>query len=91
MAHYWPPKDPDELLDFENDWTKRLAGDTITLSTFTVVTGDCTVDTSENNDPITKVWLAGGTLGETCTILNRIETGGGRIHDWTMSLKIKAK
>ncbi len=29
MALSWPFKDPDEVLDYQIDWTARLAGDTI--------------------------------------------------------------
>ena len=36
MSISWPSKDPDEVLDYELDWSLRLAGDTIVTSTWTV-------------------------------------------------------
>jgi hypothetical protein len=89
----WKPKDPDERSDYSVDWTKRLAGDTIASSTFETVTGDVVVEPSTDSftDTATTVWLTGGTLGETCEVLNRIETAAGRIWDSTQRIKIKAK
>jgi hypothetical protein len=87
----WPAKDPDEVLDYEIDWTKRLDGDTIATSVFEVAVGDAVVDSDSNTTTATTVWLSGGTLDETCEVLNRITTAGGRTMDQTVKLKIKAK
>lgn len=91
MALIWPPKDPEEVLDYDIDWTKRLAGDTISASVFTVPEGDVVVGSSTNTTTTTKVWLSGGTLGETCEVLNHITTAGGRQMEQTVKLKIKAR
>ena len=91
MAKIWPPKDPEEILDYEIDWTKRLAGDTIFSSTFTVPVGDAVVDTSSHTTTTATVWLSGGTLDETCEVLNHVVTAAGREMDQTVKLKIKAK
>ena len=91
MSLIWPSKDPDEVLDYEVDWTKRLDGDTISTSAFTVPTGTVVVDSSSTTTTVAKVWLSGGTLDETCEVLNRVVTAGGRTFDQTMKLRIKAK
>ncbi len=92
----WPPKDPDEFLDYDVDWTDLLAPDVdaIATSEFLVEAGDVVIA----DDPapsvtgsVTKVWLSGGTLGNTARILNRITTTGGRIWDQTMRLRIRSR
>lgn len=102
----WPFKDPDEVLDYDIDWTQRLyseselaqfdAGadvdpvDTIASSTFTLPVG-IVATTSSFSDTATKVWLSGGTEGETYLIQNRLVTAGGRTMDQTVKLKVKSK
>jgi len=90
MALTWPFKDPDEVLDYEIDWSDRLGTDTIATSTYTVPAG-ITKNSSTNDDTTTTVWLSAGTEGETYSILNRITTAGGRTMDQTVKLKVKSK
>jgi hypothetical protein len=88
----WPAKDPNEVLDYDVDWTDRLeAGETITTSTFTVASGDVVVDDDSDAAGVCTVWLSGGTVGTTCVILNRIETSEGRIYDQSVKLRIRTK
>jgi len=96
MSLKWPPKDPDEILDYTIDWggsvelPGRTFGDTILTAIFTVPVG--LTKQSESHTPTTAtVWLAGGTLGATYEILCRITTAGGRTMDQTTKLSIKAK
>ena len=91
MALVWPAKDPNEVLDYQIDWTKRLDGDTISTSTYSVAVGTAVVDSSSKTTTTSTVWLSGGTLDETCEILNRVVTAGGRTFDQTVRVKIKAK
>lgn len=84
-------KDPDEVLDYVVNWAARLAtDDTIATSTWTVPAG-ITKDSSSNTDTTTKVWLSGGTLGTTYTLLNRVTTVDGRTMDQSVKIKIAAK
>ena len=92
----WPFKDPDEKLDYGFDWgAKRLeGGETITTSTWIIESGTVTKAASpaeSNAGGITKVWLEGGTIGETCVITNQIVTSAGRLRDWSAKLRIKVK
>lgn len=87
----WPPKDPDEVLDYQIDWTKRLDGDTILTSTFIIDTGTVVIDSDSNTTTVTTVFLSGGTIGDTDIITNRVTTAGLRTMDQSVKLKIKAK
>ena len=102
----WPPKDPNEVLDYGFDWVLALA-ETIVTSTFSVTTGAVTLSTPSftnagpttplNSDgslrPTTQttVWLNGGTVGERAEILNRITTSGGRTYDQSARLRLREK
>ena len=91
MSLAWPTKDPDEILDYELDWSKRLVkDDAITESVWRVPEGLTTQDTILFS-PFTSVWLTGGTIGETYSIVNTIKTEAGRKWVQTVKLKIQDK
>ncbi|MFL6864125.1 MAG: hypothetical protein ACJ8DZ_14110 [Allosphingosinicella sp.] len=101
MAKKWPPKDPDEVLEYGFNWTPRKVGeDVITVTTAEVMVGDVVVDSHDvGNVTDTEVlclpgqgtvtWLSGGTAGTDCEILLRATTSSGRTLDQTMKIKIK--
>ena len=86
----WPPKDADEFLDYQIDWTDRLALDNIATSVWTVPVG-ITGSQQSNGAKTTTIWFAGGTAGVTYKIQNRITTSGGRTMDQTVGLQIRTK
>ena len=87
----WPTKDPNEVLDYKLDWTLRLeSGETIVTSTWTVASGDVTIDSDSTGSGITTVWLSAGTDGTPCELLNRVVTSGGRTYDQTVKLRIRS-
>lgn len=89
---YFPNKDPDEVLDYKINWSKRLNGDTIESSTIELEgTPSLVIDETSFDDKSVTVWLSGGTVGETILLLNRIETEGGRIMDQTISITIASR
>lgn len=90
MALTWPNKDPDEVLDYQIDWLPRLIDDTIASSSWTVPVGLTNVSSSFT-DTRALVWLSGGTIGESYSILNRIVTAAGRTMDQTVTLTVAAK
>jgi hypothetical protein len=90
MALTWPNKDPNELLDYQIDWLPRLVDDTIATSAWTIPAGLTNASETFTNQTTT-VWLSGGTIGETYSILNRITTAGGRTMDQTVNLTIASK
>lgn len=86
----WPSKDPNEVLDYQLDWTDRLAvGETITTSTWSVVEGTVTINSSSQASGIATVWLSGGTADERCLLLDRVVTSAGRTFDQTVVLRIR--
>ena len=86
-------KDPNAVLDYKFDWTSWLAsGETISSQTTTPSSG-LTVDSSSITDTgkSVTVWLSGGTLGNTYTVVNRVTTSSSRVDDRTMRIKVVDK
>lgn len=73
MALKFPnPKAPTEVLDYQIDWSTRLAaGEEIATSVFTV-DGGLVIDSQSYTTTTSTVWLSAGTLfsdaNVTCTI-----------------------
>jgi hypothetical protein len=86
-----PSKDPDEVLDYNIDWTDRLDGDTISSVATELEAGDVTIDSTNYSGAIQTIWLSGGTHGETAIVTGRIVTAGGRTMDEAIKVKIKGK
>jgi len=93
MALTWPPKDPDEVLDYQIDWSDRLTSETILTSAWTISGSDSVLSEDSNSiaGESTVIWLSAGTLGVRYTLTNRITTSGGRTMDQTVRLKIQSK
>jgi hypothetical protein len=90
MALEWPSKDPDEVLDYQLDWSGRLGSDTIASSSWTVPAG-ITKNSDTNTTTVTTIWLSSGTLNSSYDLQNRVTTTGGRTMDQTVRIRIKAK
>ena len=93
MSIKWPePKDPNEILDFFIDWSKRIdRDDSIESTTFTITEGTVVVESFSATGKIATVWLSGGQDGEIIPVLNRIITAGGRSMEQTILLEIASK
>lgn len=88
----WPPKDPNEVLDYQVDWSDRLvSGETILTSNFTVAEGDVVKDSQGFSGALTTVWLSGGTAGTRSVLTNRITTSAARTYDESTRLAIRNK
>jgi hypothetical protein len=91
----FPFKDPEEVLDYDLDWSSRLTdGDTITASTWALSSPPDAVlriDSETETTTVTKVWLSGGTLGQVYNLTNHVTTAGGRQMEQTCQLVIAAK
>lgn len=87
------PKDPDEDKDYGVDWSGKLAGDTISSSSWildALATSDGLGTHSESKTATTTtVWFTGGVRGHSYLITNRVITTGGRTYDKTSKLKMK--
>lgn len=97
----WPTKDPNEVLDYQIDWDdedppgpRLVDGETISTSTFSIVSGDVVIAVSPAPsvaDGVTTVWLTGGTADTSAVILNRVVTSAGRTYDKSVKLRIRSQ
>jgi len=81
-------KDPAAELDYTVDWTKWLAGDTISTSSWTVPTGLTKITDSKTTKTAT-IWLKGGTVGTEYTVTNKIVTAAGRTDERSFTITIE--
>lgn len=92
MRHTFPfPKDPDEKLDYQYDWSNELApNETITSFDFEILTGNCSIESSSIDPTNKKVnfRLVGGLKNEINSIVNTINTSSGQILQRTSFVKI---
>ena len=86
----WPFKDPDEVLDFEVDWTSRIGVDTISTVTWTVPAGLTKVSQAIAGK-VAGVFLSGGTDGQSYNVGCRVVTAGGRTYDETIVLPVRTR
>jgi hypothetical protein len=76
-------KGPNEIADFDIDWTARLAGDTIVTSNWTITAGDApasgtlAVQSNSHTTTLTQVWLIAGNVGINYTLQNVVVTANG--------------
>lgn len=89
----WPPKDPGENpLDYDINWLQRLGADTILSSVWAITSGaGLTITSNAFTTTRTKVWLSGGTLGQTYLLKNTVTTAAGDTEIETAQLLIRAK
>lgn len=97
MSLRWPPKDPEEHLDYTLRWDDELErlNDSIFSSAWRIegedssleITGDG-VHTAEH---LTYVWLKEGTDGSTYNAVNTIETTEGRTYERSVRLQVRHK
>ena len=80
-------KDPNAVLDYAVDWSAWLISDTISSSSWTTPTGITQVTTSNTTTRAT-IWVSGGTVGESYTLVNRIVTAGGRTEDRSITITV---
>lgn len=79
-------QDPQARKDYEFDWRRWLAGDTIAAHTVTAAAG-LTVTSSASATAVT-VWASGGVVGVAYTVTCHIETAAGRVDERTATIVI---
>jgi hypothetical protein len=89
----WPPKDSGENpLDYDINWLPRLGTDTIVASVWAITSGaGLTINSNSFTPARTKVWLSGGTLGQTYFLKNTVTTAATDTEIETAQLQIRAK
>jgi len=80
-------KDPNAVLDYSEDWTAWLAGDTITALSI-IATSGITVQSQTTTFPcsVVTVWLAGGTGSISYSVTFHVTTTAGRQDDRTITI-----
>lgn len=84
-------KDPNAVLDYSIDWSTwpLQTGETISTSTWTAgETGAPTIGAHSIDGTTTVVWLSGGTVGSTYSVVNRIITNQGRTEERTLLVRV---
>jgi hypothetical protein len=92
----WPAKDPSDLLDYQLDVTEALAGDeadaitTLDVQITPDAQGDLTMTASGAEGCRAVLWLSGGQIGTTYTVMLTLGTGGGRTISRAVQLPVLA-
>ena len=85
-------KQPSEVQDYDINFSAWLAAfsppDTATSMTVAVDTG-ITMGTTSLTAGIVKVWLSGGTHGESYKVTASIATAGGRVKEDEVVIKVR--
>lgn len=87
MPVIWNPKDPDETVAYDVDWSGELGSDSIASYTM-VATGTATISKQVQSVRALKFYIAGGTTGTTTTFLNTVTTNTGQVLERTFSLYV---
>jgi hypothetical protein len=85
MPKLWPSKDPDEKLDYSHDFSADLAvGETLVAGSSIIIVNAAGVtewQAQEVGADFIKIWLQGGTEGETANFTAHAVTSEGRIFE----------
>lgn len=97
MFRRWPPKNPNDTLDYGLNWgAKRLDADEMILtSEWAVDQGTVTIKADPAPSIIdgkrTRCYVSGGTPDEVCLLKNTITTSKSRTRTFSGKLRIKAR
>lgn len=83
--------DPQSVLDYTIDWSDWLAAsETISASTWTVPVGITQTTPAPSFTTTTAtIWITGGTLNLSYSVVNHITTSQGRQQDQTITLAVR--
>ncbi len=83
-------KQPSEVLDYDIDCTDWLTeGDNIQTVSATPDDSALVVDAIVNNDPFIKLWISGGTDGESYKVTVGITTQDGRHKETEFIMQVR--
>lgn len=85
-------KDPDALLDYAVDWQSEWLpeGDRVIAASAQVESG-LTLSFQTLVSGVHVIWLDGGTVGQSYTVVSRITTEDGRRNDFTFVVDIRER
>jgi hypothetical protein len=82
-------KDPDDVLDYEINWSSWLGAQTISASVWTLPAG-ITNDADSFTDTTTLIRLSGGTAGTDYELLNQITTSAGQEVQRVITIQVRS-
>ena len=105
MALKWPPKDPDEQLDYSVDWSRYLGTNTISSVVWKIDNADGVKQTwvattvvdglqyvsASNSSTVTTIQLGLGTANKNYTIYCQITTSDGVTTERKITLKVRER
>lgn len=85
-------KDPQATLDYVFDWSQWVQnGEVIVTSNFAVSNTSAsglTVSSTVNDASTATIWLGGGTIGRTYSVVNTVTTDQGRTNVKTLNVRV---
>lgn len=82
-------KRPDDQLDYDVDFERWLSdGDTVQDASAEAVPSGVSIDRVEVFGPIVKVWLSGGSAGQSHKINVTASTSQGRVKEVAFNLRV---
>lgn len=86
----WVDKAPADVVDYGFEYEDELeTAETITTSTWSATTG-ITLGSEGVDGSVATTWVSGGTAGTTYTLVNTIQTSGGRTFVRTLKVRVLA-
>lgn len=83
-------KTPADVLDYEIDFSIWLPdGDRITVATATIDAGTTALAQTDFSDTQVRVWISGGTMGDSGEVEVTATTAGGRTKTECFRLKVQ--
>lgn len=83
-------KAPGDVLDYDFDFTRWLAsGDRIASASASIAGGSTAVDTTSFSDQVVRVWVSGGSIGDSSTLTVIVSTAEGRTKTVTARIRVK--
>ena len=84
-------KDPNARLDYGFDWSTWLGDDTITASEWSSSPADLLLSGAAFGAKTTSTYAAGGDVGTSYVLTNRITTTAGRVDERSIKVKVKER
>jgi hypothetical protein len=105
MALKFPDKDPDEQLDYSVDWSRYLAGSTLSTVTWKIEDTDGTKNTwtdteivdglqrvsASNTTSVATIQISLGTVNKTYKIYCAVTTSSGNATERKILLKVRER
>jgi hypothetical protein len=88
---YQFPKDPDETLDYQFDWTAFIGTDAIASQSTVVVGASLVTSAIDGTNKKVNFRISGGVIDTPASIENTVTTTSGQIAQRTAVIKIKSR